>query len=238
MNARFLALAAALAVLAGCQVPNDASVRIYGMCYPPTPSESGLCSYPSACGSLLLGEVEADVASTSLDGPLVWPVQVDNLRTSTANTSGARDTAIAWIEGYSIHYTFKGVAAVRNIPDVRVSISRSPVNPSGSSVVIAPVIPASVGTILDGLMADTDLLDFQAELKAFGHYGDGSTFETGAFQIIGRLGRNNFQVPVNAADGSGAPICQVLDPTKPIYVASCPQARQTSVIRCSTKATN
>jgi hypothetical protein len=238
MNARFHALVAALALLAGCRVPNDASVRIYGMCYPPAPTATGLCSYPSACGSLLLGEVEADVASNSLDGPLIWPVQVDNQRATTENTSGARDTAIAWIEGYSIHYTFKGVAAVRNIPDVKVGISRSPVLPGGKSVVLAPVIPASVGTVLNGLMTDTDQLDFQAELKAFGHYGDGAAFETGPFQIIGKLGRNSFPPPVNAADGSGSPVCQGLDPTKPVYVASCPQERQTSVIACAPKAAN
>ena len=230
MNARILAAVAGLAALAGCTVPNDASVRVFGMCYPPDPTETGVCAYPTSCSALFLGNVEGDVASDSIDGPLIWPVQVDNQRITNANDSGSRDTATAWIEGYKIHYSVSGLAAVRSIPDVDVSISRHPVKVGGSTVVIAPVVPASVGTLLFGLMADGELLNFEAELKAYGHYGDGESFETGPFKIVGRLGRNNIAQPVNSATGS--PFCSALDASKPMYVASCPQARQTSVMLC------
>jgi len=64
----------------------------------------------------------------------------------------------------------------------------------------------------------------RAELKAYGHYGDGSRFETGPFQVVGKLGRNVFPVP------TGANSC--FDPKSPVYVASCPQPRQTSVVHC------
>jgi hypothetical protein len=237
MNARILAAVAGFAALAGCTVPNDASVRVFGMCYPPDPNESGVCAYPTSCASLFLGNVEGDVASDSIDGPLIWPVQVDNQRSANPNSSGSLDTAMAWIEGYRIHYAFSPLAGVKSIPDVDVPISRHPVRAAGSTVVIAPVVPAAVGTYLYGNMADSDLLNFEAELKAYGHYGDGDKFETGPFKIVGRLGRNNIPQPVNSGT-SGSPACAGLDPSKPIYVASCPQSRQSSVMLCIAAPTN
>jgi hypothetical protein len=231
MNARPLALAAGLAALAACTVPNDASVRVLGMCYPPDPTAGGLCSYPTKCTSFLLGGVEGDVASDAIDGPLIWPVQLDNQRTTTENTSGARDTATAHIEGFKIHYSFSGLAAVRGVPDVDVAISDQPILAGGSAVAIAPVIPAAVGTFLYGQMADLDTVNFEAELKAHGRYGDGTTFETGPFKVVGRLGRNTIPAPFNTS-AAGSPVCAAMDATKPVYVASCPQPRQTSTIRC------
>lgn len=215
MNSRTIAILAALAA-AGC-VPNDASVRLFALCFPPTPSESGGCSYPATCGSLLLGGLEFDVSSTASDGPLIWPIQVDNQRTSNADRSGGTETAIAWIEGYRISYT----SAVVSIPDVDIGISRHPVNPGGSSVVIAPVVPRNVGTLLSEL-APAGKSAITAELKAYGKYGDGSSFETGPFQV-----------QVTACKGACTnllPVCP--DPTKPVYVGSCPQAQQTSVDLC------
>jgi len=231
MNARTLSLLG-LVALAGCRVPNDASIRLHGMCYPPTPTAGGVCAYKDTCESLFLGGVSADVASGSLDGPLVWPMQVDNQRANNADRSGGVDTATAWVEGYKIGYAVAGVPAVTSIPDVEVSISRHPVDAEGSTVVIAPVVPASVGTLLYGLMADGDLLEFQAELKAFGHYADGTKFETGPFQVRGHLGRNVFDVPFNDPITGESAVCKALDPTKPIYAGSCPQALQSGTINC------
>lgn len=223
MNARLLAIAG-LVALAGCSVPNDASVRIYGMCYPPEPTDAGVCAYAATCGSLFLGGVAGDVSSTSIYGPLVWPIQVDNQRPSNKDRAGGVETATARIEGYRVSYTTSGLSTIRSIPSVDVAISGHSVLPAGSTVVIAPVVPASVGTLLFGLMGDGAVLDFKAELKAFGHYGDGSKFETGAFQVVGKLGKRAIPVPTSA---NACP-----DPTKPVYVGSCPQALQTSVVHC------
>jgi hypothetical protein len=149
MNARLLAIAG-LAALAGCTVPNDASVRVLGMCFPPEPTDAGTCAYAATCSSLWLGGIEGDVASTNIDGPLIWPIQVDNQRANNADRSGGVDTAIAWIEGYRISYTTSGLPGIPAIPSVDVAISRHPVLPAGSTVVIAPVVPASIGAILAG----------------------------------------------------------------------------------------
>ena len=223
MNARLLALVAA-AGLAGCTVDNDASVRVYGMCFPPEPTDTGLCAYDPTCGTLWLGSVVADVASSSAYGPLVWPMQVDNLRPSNADRAGGVETAIAWIEGYKVSYSTWGLSAVPTIPSADVAISRHPVQPEGSTVVIVPVVPAAVGTVLYDAMGDLDILDFKATIRAYGHYADGSRFETGEFQVVGKLTKNAIPAPTSANT--------CFDPTKPVYVGTCPQPLQSGVFRC------
>jgi hypothetical protein len=238
MNARLLLLLAGATALGGC-IDNDASVRLHAMCFPPTPTDAGLCVYPAACDSIELGVLEADVTSLSTDGPLIWPIQVDNQRPSNADRSGAVDTAIAWIEGYKIKYTVSAVAAPISIPELDVPISRHPVLPVGTTVVIAPIVPAVLGAQLAGVLPATGA-DLKAELRAYGHYGDGSSFETGSFQIIAKLLNGVLVAPSNdltTTTSSGEVVhtssfCTLHDPSKPVYVGSCPQPLQTSVVNC------
>lgn len=219
MNARaFTILALLAAAAAGC-VDNDASVRIFAMCFPPTPTETGACSYPAACDALLLGGVEFNVENDSPDGALVWPVQVDNQRPPNADRSGGVETANAWIEGFRISYAIPGLS----VPELDVPISRHPVLPGGSTVVIAPVVPSTLATFLGGTTGLTaGSTTMHAELKAYGSYGDGSTFETGPFTIVATAWKGG-----GGTFGAGCP-----DPSKPVLVGVCPQTGQTNVGLC------
>jgi hypothetical protein len=222
MNARAIATLALLAAAAAGCVPNDATVRIYGLCFPPTPTDVGACTYASTCDSLILGGLEFDTASAAPDGPLIWPVQIDNQRAANADRAGGIDTAIAWVEGYKISYD-----SAAGIPDVDIGISRSPINQGSSSVVIAPVIPRSVGTFLSSSPAGE--MPIVAHLKAYGRYGDGSTFETGPFKIVVTA-----TTCLGGICASSVPVCS--DPTKPVVLGSCPQPFQTSVTACTAAA--
>lgn len=218
MNARATAvlLLAAAAAAAGC-IPNDASVKIHGLCFPPTPTETGVCSYPAACEALLLGQLEFETANASTEGALIWPVQVDNQRLSNADRPGAVETANGWIEGFKIQYAIPGLA----VPDVDVPISRHPVAAEGSTVLIAPVVPSSLGVFLNGSTLPAGPTSMSAELRAYGRYGDGGYFETGPFNIA-----------ITAWKGGASLTPGCPDPANPILAGVCPQAQQTGVGTC------
>jgi hypothetical protein len=205
MNARHLAALALLLAVTGC-VDNSASVRLFGLCFPPTPSESGACSFPAKCDALMIGALEFDPANASPAGALIWPVQVDNQRDPTTDASAGRsDTATAWVTGYEI--TYQGaLSGSRSV----AAPEASPVLPNGNTVVLVPIIPPGVGAAVPagGVVG--------AEIKAKGHYGDGSFFETGALPVQATAGVVTYGCPA----------------TTPTLVGVCPQAGQTAVPLC------
>lgn len=223
MNLRALALLAALAAAGSGCIANDASVRLYGLCFPPTPTAGGLCAYPAACASLVLGRLEADVASEAVDGPLIWPLQVNNARPSNSDRSGGTETAWAVVKGFKITIS----TATASLPVLDVPISSHPINPGGgTAVLLVPLIPRAAATTLSGAISGTDILDVTIEIKAYGSYGDGQHFETGDFKVEASLNDGGFPDP------AVTPGIACGDPANPTYLGSCPQARQSSVVAC------
>lgn len=200
---RRLAVLALFLAAAGC-VDNSASVRIFGLCFPPTPSDSGACSYPAKCSALMLGALVFDPASTSPDGPLIWPVQVDNQRDPTTDASAGRtETATAWITGFEVEYqgAVSGSVSVA-APEVQ------PVLPGGSTVVLVPIVPPGVVVPAGGAIG--------ANVKAKGHYGDGSFFVTGGLDVQATAGT----------------VTYTCTGTTTTIVGVCPQSGQTGVPLC------
>lgn len=230
MNARTLTILAALAAAAAGCVPNDASIRVFGLCTPPTPNDVGGCLYPNACETLALGRLEADVASTNIDGPLIWPVQIDNQRASNADRAGGVETAYANIHGYKIRY---GSADLLPPPDQDAAAlpGEQTVDPSGSTVVLIPVINRAAGTLLAQRVAGGARPELSAEIRVYGEYGDGSSFETGPFTVQATL--CNGCIP----DADLDPTTYCKDDTLPVFVGACPQERQRNVPLCKAAPT-
>ncbi len=220
MNARLLTILAALAAAAAGCVPNDASIRIYGMCTPPTPTKDG-CLYPTKCGTMALGQLVSDVASPSFDGPLIWPVQIDNQRPSNKDRDGAVETAYARVKGFKIKYASATVLA----PSQTVALQPGPatIPPGASTVVLVPVITKAAGTFLSGQVSGTATADLTAEVRVYGDYGDGSSFETEAFPVQATI--CNGCIP----DSGTISYCSA---DKPVLVGVCPQERQSAVVAC------
>jgi hypothetical protein len=224
MNARLIAALSLAAVAATGCVPNDASVRIHGLCSIPD-----TCLFPPECEAIWIGKIRFDPfpGTTSrgepVDGSLVWPVQFDNqLEPNNDATAGRVDTHTAWIESYVISYS----TSVASLADVEIPISSHPVPPAGASTGIIPIVPASVSAFLTS--AVTGLADLTAEVKAKGRYADGSSFETGPFTVVVEISPNDLSL-----EGSDAH-CQDLtgSPTS-TYAGACPQPGQTAQFFCS-----
>lgn len=223
MNLRALALLAALAAAGSGCIANDSSVRLYGLCAPPTPTAGGLCVYTPACAALELGRLQADVDSEAVNGPLIWPLQVNNARPSNADRAGGTETAWAVVEGFKITIS----TATASLPVLDVPISSHPINPGGgTAVLLVPLIPRAAATTFAGAIGAGELLDVTVEIKAYGAYGDGQDFETGDFKVEATLNNGGF------ADPRVTPGAVCRDPENPTYLGSCPQARQTSVVNC------
>lgn len=229
MNARTLLLLAALAAATGC-IDNDASVRMFGLCSAPTPKENGSCIYPAECEALALGRLAADVASPSIDGPLVWPVQMNNQRPPNALRDGAVETAYANLEGFKIQYGSAPLAVgTLTVPaqNVRAVPGEHPIDPEGTTVVLVPVIPPGAADYILGFLNVGDApVDLDVSVRAYGYYGDGSSFETGPFHVEATICRGCFTNPALSCPAD-----------KPVYVGSCPQPLQSSNILCTTAAT-
>lgn len=226
MNARLLTILAALAAAAAGCVPNDASVRIFGMCTPPTPSATGGCLYSPKCDTMALGQLVSDVASTSFDGPLIWPVQIDNQRPSNKDRDGGVETAYARVKGFKIKYGSATVLAPSQ--DVALQPGPATIPPGGSTVLLVPVITKAAGVFLSGQVAGATTADVTAEVKVYGTYGDGSSFETEGFPVQATI--CNGCIP----DSSILNYCP--DAAKPVLVGVCPQERQSAVVLCEAAA--
>ena len=219
MNIRTLAALLVLAA-AGCTVDNNASVRIANTCAPPEPGTGGGCTYSATCDTVWMGNLWVDTRYTSpspdpSDGTLEWPFEFENQRGSNLDREGGTDTATAFVTGYKIHYVLLSGPAGTNIPDVRVEDSSRTVKPGGSTVIMIPVIPRSVATLLGG---GALLATVRAEIRATGAYADGQAFETGPYSVV-----------VDIVNGRGIYYgC----PAVGMFIFGCPQLGQTAVTTC------
>jgi hypothetical protein len=221
MIARRLIALTLVAGLAGC-VPNYASVRLFGLCFPPTPNTDGSCSFAATCGALWLGDLEANVGYGPTGGTLVWPIQIDNQLPDNADRSGGTNTNTAWIEKYLIKYTDE---AGLGLPDVTVEVTTFPVEAASSAVVIVPIFPLAISTNLAGALAANSSVQVKAEFKAQGHYGSGDKFETGTFTAVVQACRGTGCV----ASVTSTAVCPAATPT---LAGACPQGGQSAIPLC------
>jgi hypothetical protein len=211
MNTRILA-ALLLAAATGC-IDNFASVRLSAACFPPTPNDDGSCSYPSTCESVMMGNLWVDTTFTATGGTLYWPFQADNQRPPNDAREGAVNTATAFITGFKISYYSDAVS----IPDAVLDDTTRTVEPESSNVLSIPVIPPSVATLL--AVNPALLAQVRAEIRATGHYGDDSGFETGAFSVVVDV-QNGAWLGVTCAKPTEIPL------------GYCPQPGQSGVLLC------
>jgi hypothetical protein len=228
MNLRLnaaLILAAAFS-LAGC-IPNDASVRVFGVCAIP---DTG-CKFAPTCGTLYIGDFVMDIGNPSQS--FVWPIQLDNQRPDNVDRDGGTSTSNAWVEGYKLDFTTNTPGVT--IPSTTVSVTSSPILPKGSSVALALIVPPSVGDYLNGLAGSlTPVVTIQ--LVAIGRYGDGSSFETGPFTVEVNTCRGC--IGLHDVAPLYDPICATTDPGPPVVVTPgsiefiCPNDGQTAFYSC------
>jgi hypothetical protein len=211
MNARIVA-ALLLAAATGC-IDNNASLRLSAACFPPTPNTDGSCSYPTKCESVMMGNLTVDPAFNATGGTLYWPFQADNQRPNNGDRYGATNTATAFITGFKISYTSTNVS----IPDVTLDDTTRAVESESSTVLSIPVVPPSVANLLTTVPGG--FAEVRAEIRATGHYGDGTTIETGPFSVV-------ISVDVN-----GWTPATCVDPLA-VVVGYCPQPGQTSIPLC------
>ncbi len=215
MTARLLFVAALAAALAGCADHHD-SVRLYAACSSPTPAASG-CTYASTCDAVLIGGLEVDLAITG--NTFYMPVQADNLRPSNADRPGGTETATAWVDRYAIHYDLGAIgSASATVPGG----ASQPIPPSGSTVLMIPVMDATIGAAIAGALTTTDPVLTGIEITAKGHYGDGSSFEAGPFQLHVSVCNDG-----TATSCAFIPACAV-----GTFPAGCPQLGQSGSATC------
>jgi hypothetical protein len=214
MNARTLIALLLAAVAAGCTVDNDASVRFAAACFPPVPNDDGSCSYPSTCDSVMLDNLWVDPSWAPTGGTLVWPFQVDNLRPDNSSlVDGRTNTATAFITGFRIAYASSAVS----LPEAIIEYSTRTIEPESSQVLSIPVVPLSVATQLTAIPGGFGTL--RAEIRATGHYADGTSIETGPFSVV---------VVVQNGGWTGG---TCTDPTQTVR-GYCPQDGQTGLPLC------
>jgi len=211
MNTRILA-ALLLAAATGC-IDNYASIRLSAACFPPTPNDDGSCSYPSTCESVMMGNLSVDTTYVNTGGTLYWPFQADNQRPPNDVREGAVNTATAFITGFKISYISDSVT----IPDAVLDDTTRTVEPESSNVLSIPVIPLPVATLLS--VPDDLVAQVRAEIRATGHYGDDSSFETGAFTVVVDVVNENW-IGLSYAKPTEIPL------------GYCPQPGQTGVLLC------
>lgn len=207
------ALACLVAGLAGCSRTSRDSVVLSALCFPPTPDTNGLCAFSSGTCSQVLanGHLFVDLA-VSPGGTLEYPIQIDNLRVDNSDTStGRTNSNTAFVEQFDMRYVSTGLS----IPAASVNAAHT-VPTSGSTVAVVTLIPSSVAAALAPALPAGGA-EALIEVKARGHYADGSDFDTA-----------EFPVPVTITLGDPAVAAIFSCPTGTTS-HSCPQIGQTAV---------
>jgi hypothetical protein len=168
-----LALLLALTALSGC-AKNNASVRVEALCAVPDD-----CKFSgSTCDLVYIGQVAVDLNLTS---SLELFLQVDNLLPDNSNANTFRtNTNDAFIQEYEVEYvglgTFTG------------TVTGSATVPAGASQIInVDLLPAAALSTVLSVVPPGSQLDVVARLRLKGVYGDTTSFESGDYEIRGRV---------------------------------------------------
>jgi hypothetical protein len=212
----------ALPLLLSACVEQKVPIFFFGICAPP--EDAVKCAFSETCDQLLIAPRPSVVtqvqigAAPAFTNQLVLPLQLNNqLVDNTDLEAGRTNTHDAIVESYEL--TFSGT-----ITAGKVTYPANGVVPAeGTTVLIVPVIPTiALAEIQAGMAAATTTeVPVVVDVVAKGRLGDGSTFETGTYQV---------SVDVFDAVFTGY-ACQ--DPTE-VVLGVCPNVGQTASVSCGT----
>jgi hypothetical protein len=228
MKTRAIVLALAAAGLISCRVNNNVSIEPFGVCAPQ--DDATKCVGSGKCDAWLTGQAHfypvlgfksLTPVPTPISNELVFFMEFKNqLPDNTDLSAGRPNTNDAYIEQYELSFAGGGFT----IPDVTISTTAPPVPAGGTATPFVTFIPAETSQIISLQMAGAGLTEVLVDVnvKALGHYANGSKFETGGFKL---------PVIVHAGifGGFGCPQGEVL-------VAVCPNIGQTATIKCDKPA--
>jgi len=213
--------AAALAVLlsATACVDNYASIELFGLCGPPADAEA--CEPPPGECDLYVADrpwmaTNVNVPGTPTDGYLVLGMQFNNQLPNNADeTTGRVNTNDFIIDRYLLDFSAAGFI----LPSLEYPTVAPPVPASGSTVAWVPIIPIETANLLDSAMTANSWALVTTTVRVEGHLLDGSTIETGPFEI-----------PVDVFDiaYAGATCPTAGD----VVLAYCPRPGQTGTFAC------
>jgi hypothetical protein len=196
-----LALLLSLGCLAGC-VKNNASVRVAHVCAIPDN-----CAFSSGgCDTTYIGQIAIDLAVTN---QMLLFLQVDNLLPNNGNPGTFKtNTNDAFIQEYEIEYEgFPGTFTGPVTGSATVLAATSTVV---SVDVVSPIAASqAVGFVPAGG------LDAVAKVRLKGVLADGSSFETGVYEV-----------PFLACNGAGCANIALPTCTAPAVLSVCPNFGQ------------
>ncbi|MFO0583134.1 MAG: hypothetical protein U0229_12755 [Anaeromyxobacter sp.] len=167
-----IALLAGLVLAAGC-VKNKPFVELVGVCAPPG---ADACTFSDTCDNFSIGAWVFDNAAA---GDRMWMiVEVKNqLLDNTNPGTGRVNSHDAFMEEVTIEY--EGPVAV---PSATYRM-QNVVLAGGSSVVSLYVLPEGPAAAINATALPAGLTEIIAKPTIRGKLGDGSSFETGNFEI-------------------------------------------------------
>lgn len=200
-----LALLLALTAAVGC-AKNNASVRVEAVCGIP----DGCKFSAAACDTVYIGQIAVDLNVTT---SLQLFIEVENLLANNGNPGTFRtNTNDAFIQEYEVEYvglgTFTG------------TVSGSATVPAAATQVInVNLLPASALTKVLSVVPSGSQIDVVAKLRLKGVFADTTSFETGDYEIRGRV-----------CNGTGCASVVPVTCTAPSVLLYCPAAGQLPAI--------
>lgn len=160
-------------LLAAC-VDNKATVELRHVCAPPETAAE--CSFAESCDAVSLAPFQFDVSAGS---PRMWMfVEVGNQLENNGNPGlGRVNTNDAFVQEAVITYEGGGLALSEASHRLQQMVP-----PEGTQVLSLYPLPDSAAFELSTFTI-TGLVDIVAKLKLKGVYGDGSAFESAAYEI-------------------------------------------------------
>ncbi len=201
MHTRALAAVGLALALAGCTIDTTPNLFVAGICGPP--DDAVQCTAPAgSCstylnGNLLVFRQVTDATGTYVNF-LTAVAEVGNQSPSNADDGVGRvNTRDAIITSASVSYTSPGLAiSAVNPPDLY-----TPVRANATSTIFLPVMSSATLAEIGGqIPAATASVEVVAHLKLKGTYLDGSSFETGVFDIPVRVVNATFDATTPCAD--------------------------------------
>jgi hypothetical protein len=220
MTRRSVIAALAALALAGCRATSHGSVDITELCFPPTPDDGGACAFDEGTCSAVLadGSLRVDLLTRAAaiaageSNYLEYPLQIDNFREDNSDATGRTNTNFFIVERFDMKYEAQGLA---------LGSASTPfqgrVEAGGAIVAVANLIPKSAGDAMAAALP-AEPTDVIIKVKAHGHFGDDTAFDTAEFQI-----------PVSVRQQGGLVWGCATGKT---LTGVCPQQGQTAVAGC------
>lgn len=224
MRSDKLALAGLLLLTSVACVDNHASIEIFGICSPDDDAEAcepppGECDRYVAARPWMTTTVDVGRPFDPVLGSLELFMQLNNQLPNNANEElGRVNTNDFIVEYFVLEFTSSTGLAIPPIPEYPTLAP--PVPASGTTSAWLPIIPWEIAAYLEAAMPADSSAIVTTSVRVVGHLLDGSTIETGAFEI---------PVDVYNATYTGA-IC----PAGEVVLAYCPGPGQTGSVACGT----